>query len=102
MTDTLEVRIAHLEGAYEQIDKRLGSVESTLVQFRSDLNASTQQLRSEMGLLRSEINSDMSGLRSEIKSARSELTGRMDGQFHWLLGTILTTWMTVLLAVFFR
>ena len=113
MTDTLEVRIAHLEGAYEQIDKRLGGVESTLVQLRSDLNSSTQQLRSEIKSdfsdFRSEIKSDFSDLRSEIRTARSEthqhraeLTGRMDGQFRWLLGTILTTWMTVLLAVFFR
>ena len=73
MTDTLEVRIAHLEGAYEQIDKRLGGVESGL------------------GLLR-----------SEIGQLRSELTGRMDTQFRWLLGTTMTMWMTVLLAIFFR
>jgi hypothetical protein len=26
----------------------------------------------------------------------------MDSQFHWLLGTILTTWVTMLLAIFFR
>ena len=66
MMDRLEVRIAHLEGAYEQVDKRLGSIESTLMQLRS------------------------------------EMTVRMDNQFHWLLGTIFTSWITVLLAIFFR
>ena len=84
VTDMLDVRIAHLEGAYEQIDKRLGGVESAL-----------GQLRSEMGQLRSE-------LRSEMYQGRSELTARMDSQFRWLLGTILSTWVTLLLAVFFR
>lgn len=63
---TLEIQIARLEGAYEQVDKRLGTVESLLSQLRS------------------------------------ELTARMDSQFHWLLGTILTTWVTLLLAIFFR
>ena len=68
MSDRLEVRIAH-KGAYEQVDRRLGSIESTLMQFRSELTG---------------------------------LTGRMDSQFHWLLGTIFTSWITLLLAIFFR
>ena len=37
MADTLEVRIAHLEGAYEQIDKRLATVESNLSQLRQEM-----------------------------------------------------------------
>ena len=77
MSDTLDVRIANLEGAYQQVDKSLGSIESTLTQFRADLNSSTNQLR-------------------------SELTGRMDSQFHWLLGTIFTSWITLLLATYFH
>jgi chromosome segregation ATPase len=50
--DALEVRIAHLEGAYEQIDKRLGAIEG-----------------------------DVRELRSSIASLRSELLARMDHQF---------------------
>jgi len=37
MADTLDVRIAHLEGAYEQIDKRLAGVESSLTQLRQEM-----------------------------------------------------------------
>lgn len=77
VTDALEVRIAHLEGAYEQIDKRLGSVESAVVGLRSEI-------KQEMGQL------------------RSDLTARMDSQFHWLLGTLLSTWVTLFLAIFLR
>jgi hypothetical protein len=73
----LEICMAHLEGAYEQVDKRLGLIESTLSQLRSDLHASTCALR-------------------------SELTAGMDSQFHWLLGTTLISWVTLLLAIFFR
>ncbi|MBI2821416.1 MAG: hypothetical protein HYX74_04275 [Acidobacteria bacterium] len=80
MSDTLEVRIAHLEGAYEQVDKRLGAVESILWQLRSEIN----------------------DLRNAIDRRIDNLTSRGDSQFHWLLGTILTTWVTMLLAIFFR
>jgi hypothetical protein len=40
MTDALQVRIAHLEGAYAQVDKRLGGVESALIHLRSGMNSS--------------------------------------------------------------
>ncbi|MBI2822025.1 MAG: hypothetical protein HYX74_07350 [Acidobacteria bacterium] len=84
MTDMLDVRMAHLEGVYEQVDRRLGVIETTLVQLRSDLNASNGQLR------------------AGINQLRSELMARIDSQFHWLLGTIFTSWVTLLLAIFFR
>ena len=55
MTDTLEVRIAQLEGAYEQVDKRLGGVESALIHLRSDMNSAFAQLRAEANQLRTEL-----------------------------------------------
>ncbi len=42
----LEVRIAHLEGAYEQIDKRLAGVESGLSQLRQEMR---EQFRWTLG-----------------------------------------------------
>ena len=60
--DALEVRIAHLEGAYEQIDKRLGAIEG-----------------------------DVRELRNSIASLRSELLARMDHQFFWVLGLLIAS-----------
>ena len=37
-TDALEVRMAHLEGAYEQIDKRLGSIENRMASLEQKLD----------------------------------------------------------------
>jgi len=37
-TNAFEVRIAHLEGAYEQIDKRLGSIENRMVSLEQKLD----------------------------------------------------------------
>ena len=69
--DALDVRIAHLEGAYEQIDRRLGSLEGQ-----------TQGLRLEMNALRDELRSEMRGLRTELLT-------RMDRQFFWILGLLI-------------
>ena len=43
MADTLDVRIAHLEGAYEQIDRRLGTLESTVRNENATLRAEMRQ-----------------------------------------------------------
>lgn len=37
-TQALEVRMARLEGAYEQIDKRLGSIDSRLLSLEQKLD----------------------------------------------------------------
>lgn len=37
-THALEIRIAHLEGAYEQIDKRMASLESRMASLEHKLD----------------------------------------------------------------
>jgi hypothetical protein len=64
--DAREVRIAHLEGAYEQIDKRLGAIEGDVRELRGEL-------------------------RNSITSLRSELLARMDHQFFWVLGLLIVS-----------
>ena len=74
MGDTLEVRIAHLEGAYEQIDKRLAGVESGLSQLRHEFRQETSQLREEISHLRQQTQE----------------------QFRWLLGFQILAWISTL------
>lgn len=81
-TDALEIRMARLEGAYEQINERLAGVEREIAALRSELKNEIGSLRTEIGDVRSELN-------NEIGSLRSELTGRMQAQFYWLLTFIL-------------
>ena len=38
VTNALEVRFARLEGAYEQIDKRLGSIENRMASLEQKLD----------------------------------------------------------------
>lgn len=77
-TEAIEIRMARLEGAYAQINERLGGVEREFGALRSDL-------KTELGSIRSEI----AGLRSEIKSENSYMRRRMDTQFYWLLSLVL-------------
>lgn len=73
-TDALDIRMARLEGAYQQINERLGAIE--------------QRLTSEISGVRSEIVS----LRSDVGSVRietAELRKQTLTQFYWLLTLIL-------------
>ena len=83
MADALEVRIAHLEGAYEQIDKRLATVEAALSQLRQEMIANFSELRHEM----------------------NELRRQVGDQFRWIVGLQILAWLSILgtlLALLFR
>ena len=76
MADTLEVRITHLEGAYEQIDKRLAAVEGAVLRLRQEMSQAISHLRQETR-----------------------------EQFRWLLGFQILSWISILgtlLAFLFR
>lgn len=62
-----EVRMARLEGAYEQINVRLAGLEREIAALRVD----------------------MGSLRGDVSSQFAEARRRTDGQFYWLLTFIL-------------
>ena len=57
-TQALEARISHIEGAFDQVNERLGSVDRRLEAF--------------------------------------------DQRFNWVIGTILGTWISTILAILFH
>ncbi len=69
--DALAVGIAHLEGAYEQIDKRLGSIEGRMASLERKVDDGFVQLRAEIHT-----------------------------SFRWVIGVVLVNWVTLMLAVF--
>jgi tetrahydromethanopterin S-methyltransferase subunit G len=82
--DALEVRIAHLEGAYEQVDKRLGSIEG------------------RMTSLERKVDDGFTHLRTDIYRIEQKLDGKIDTTFRWVIGIILVNWVTLMLAIFLR
>jgi chaperonin cofactor prefoldin len=65
--ELLEVHMDRLEGAYEQINKRLEAIEA-----------------------------DIRELRSSLESLRRDLTAQMASQFRWVVGLWATTILAVL------
>ncbi|HEV2284263.1 MAG TPA: hypothetical protein VGX75_17895 [bacterium] len=111
----LEIRMAHFEGAYEQIDKRLGTIETDVRALRTDLVSRTDDLASRINGLRTRLDDRTDGLasqfnarvevlatrlddrtddlasRSDVNGLRSALIGRMDRQFFWVLGLLIVS-----------
>ena len=69
--EALEIRMAKLEGGYEQINERLGAIEQRLASFEQ------------------RFTSEITALRSETRAGDAELRKQMAGQFYWLLTLVL-------------
>ena len=52
---SLEERMAKLEGAYEQIDQRLGRVEAELIALREEMQRQINAVRQEIEAVRAEV-----------------------------------------------
>lgn len=72
--DAWEVRTARLEGAYEQIDRRLGALETRLGSVENRITALDQRMDAGFTQVRSE----------------------MRFQFYWLLGVMLSGFSVIL------
>jgi tetrahydromethanopterin S-methyltransferase subunit G len=68
----LEARIAHVEGAFEQVNERLGSIERQLDAI--DVRFNQVDLR----------------------------FNHVDSRFNWLIGIVVGTWATTILTILFH
>lgn len=79
MAEALEERVSRLEGIVEQMNERLGGIES------------------DIGGLRQEIAS----LRQDMNTAITEICHKMHTNFRWTMGTIIAMWLTIICAIIF-
>ena len=86
---TTEERLSRLEGAYEQVDRRLGDLAQAVAGLRGDLNALRDEVRDEMGSLRSEMNEQNVGLRSEMNSRFNNMYVLAGGAWVTTVGLII-------------
>ena len=102
---TTEERLSRLEGAYEQVDQRLGDLTQALGSLRQEMmgrfealhSEATEQhtaLRSEMTALRSETSDQVSALRSETTAQFTALRSEMNSRFNILLVVGAGAWVT--------
>ena len=80
----LEQRVSRLEGAYEQVDERLG-----------DLASSMELLRTDMNGLRAEMNTRIAELGNRI----DQTNARIDQRFNNLYILMAGMWVTIMGAL---
>lgn len=73
----LESRMAHLEGAYEQVNQRLGSID----------------LRFEG------VDRRLETLDRKIDALRVEVTAKIDQRFMWTICIVASGWFTTIAAI---
>ena len=71
--DAFAVRMARLEGVYEQIDKRLGSLDGRMASLERTVNERTDRVEQ-----------------------------KLDATFRWVIGIVLVNSITLMLAIFLR
>ena len=95
MNERLEERVAKVEGILDQMDKRLGRVESEIKELREEMRVEIRELRSEMiaGFQRME----------ERFRAMEERFQRMDDRFYsfmkWIIAALIGMWGTLMAAI---
>jgi len=89
--DVLAVRMAHLEGAYEQVDKRLGAIETRLTSLET-------QVDRRVGSLEATVN----GRFGDLDRKFDLQIARVDAKFTQLLYGLFLAWVTVILAILFH
>jgi predicted nucleic acid-binding Zn-ribbon protein len=99
-TSPLEIRMAHLEGAYEQISERLGTVEERLAslearfedrmarlegEFRDQFVRLEVLIENRIGRLQETLDARFARQDHRMETIRTELLSRMDRQFYWVI-----------------
>lgn len=69
----MEERVSRLEGAYEQVDKRLDDLKQEITSFRGEMRGEIGSLRNDIGSLRDETRREIGSLRNDIGSMRDEM-----------------------------
>ena len=87
-------RISRLEGAYEQVDRRL-----------EDMHQSINGLRAEMDGLRAEMHQSINGLRAEMNSRFNRDEQPVNSRFNTLIVLLAASWVTligVMIGLYFK
>jgi len=91
-TEPIDVRMARLEGAYQQIDRRLAAMQADIRDLRGRMDEGLHDLRGRMdeGLhdLRGRVDGGLHDLRGRMDEGFSSLRREMRQQFYWLLGIL--------------
>ncbi len=91
-TNAIEIRLAHLEGAFEQVDKRLGAIEARL-------DAQPVRMDARFDALMAWTDARFSAAQSRTDERFRELERKIDSVFSRLVMFTLGTGVSVILVI---
>ena len=95
----LEERVSRLEGAYEQVDRRLGDLNASMEALRTDLNGRIDAMGSDLTGRIEAMGSDTNGRFGEVIGRIDSLNTEMDRRFNTLYMVVGSTSVAILIAV---
>jgi hypothetical protein len=97
----LEVRMAHLEGGYEQLDKRLGDLAASIDSRFAQVDARFVQIDGRFAQIDGRF-AQMDMRFGQIDLRLDGVGRRLDG-FQWrVTSLIVVTWITTMLAILLK
>ena len=87
--------MAKIEGAFEQIDKRLGRLEAEVHSLREGMASLRQELHNEVATVRGEIGSFREEVYREIGSLRADIKAL----YRMTLSVLVPMWVTIIGAI---
>lgn len=95
MAESLDARLARLEGSYEQIDRRLGSIDERLGRLESKVDSLASDFRREIGA----VNTRLDGLDRSLNARIDGIDGRVNGRIDTLHGRITALLYGIIVAI---
>jgi uncharacterized coiled-coil protein SlyX len=92
--ESVDVRLARLEGGYQQIDRRLGSIEDRLGRLETKVDAQGHALGARIDALAADLRREMAATHARIDA----VGGRV---YTLLYGIIVAVLVPILIRIFF-
>lgn len=80
MAMTTEERTAKLEGILEQMDKRLTNIEGEVIRIHTRIDQ----------------------LANQVNNKFDQVNIRIDQKFNWLMGIMITMWVSLIITMLFK
>lgn len=90
-----EGRIARLEGVVEQIDVRLGRMETKIDAVEAKIDANRTSLEAKIDAVEAKIDANRSALEARIDANRMSLEAKVDGLYRWIVPLQITTILAI-------
>ena len=100
-TPATEERLSRLEGAYEQVNERLGDLRAAVDRLAQGQAALREEMHQGQAALREEVHRGDATLREEIRSLREEMRSLRTTML-LLIGGVWTTMIGGFIAIFTR